>query len=33
MAEGISEKQTDSRGELTKEILEDEEKIFKEFFK
>ncbi len=33
MTEGISEKQTDSRGELTKEILEDEEKIFKEFFK
>ena len=30
---GISEKLTDSRGELTKEILEDEEKIFNEFFK
>ena len=30
---GISEKQTDSRGELTKEILEDEENIFQDFFK
>ena len=30
---GISEKQTDSREELTTEILEDEEKIFNEFFK
>ena len=30
---GISEKQTDSRGELTNEILEDEEKTFQEFFK
>ena len=30
---GISEKLTDSRGELTKEILEDEEKMFNEFFK
>ncbi|MBR3661381.1 MAG: hypothetical protein IKN63_05760 [Bacilli bacterium] len=30
---GISEKQTDSRGELTKEILEDETNIFQEFFK
>ncbi len=33
LTEGISESQTDSRGELTKEILEDEEKQFKEFFK
>ena len=32
MTSGISEKQTDSRGELTEEILEDEEKLFKEFF-
>ncbi len=30
---GISEKQTDSREELTEEILKDEEEIFKEFFK
>lgn len=30
---GISEKQTDSREELTKEILEDEEKLFNDFFK
>ena len=30
---GISKKQTDSREELTKEILEDEEREFKEFFK
>ena len=33
LVEGISEKQTDSREELTKEMLEDEEKIFNEFFK
>ncbi len=32
LVEGISDKQTDSREELTKEILEDEEKIFTEFF-
>ena len=30
---GISEKQQDSREELTKEILEDEEELFEEFFK
>lgn len=30
---GTSDKQTDSREELTKEILEDEEKLFNEFFK
>lgn len=30
---GTSEKQTDSREELTKEILEDEEKLFNDFFK
>ena len=30
---GISEKQTDSRGELTTEILDDEQKMFNEFFK
>ena len=30
--EGISEKQTDSREKLSKEILSDEEKIFNEFF-
>jgi len=29
---GISDKQTDSREELTKEMLEDEEKAFKDFF-
>ena len=29
---GISDKQTDSRQELNDEILEDEEKHFKEFF-
>ena len=33
LVEGISDKQTDSREELTKEMLEDEEKIFNEFFK
>ncbi len=33
LVEGISEKQTDSREELTKEILDDEEKIFNDFFK
>ena len=33
MVTGISEKQKDAREELTKEILEDEEKIFDEFFK
>ena len=32
MVSGTSDKQTDSRGELTKEILEDEENIFNEFF-
>ena len=32
LVEGISTKQTDSREELTKEMLEDEENIFKEFF-
>ena len=33
MVEGISEKQKDARGELTEEILKDEETIFDEFFK
>lgn len=33
LVSGISEKQTDSREELTTEILEDEEKIFNDFFK
>ena len=32
MVEGISDKQKDSREELTEEILEDEEKIFNDFF-
>ena len=32
MVEGISGKQKDSREELTEEILEDEEKIFNDFF-
>ena len=32
LVSGISDKQTDSRSELTKEILDDEEKIFTEFF-
>ena len=32
MIEGISDKQKDSREELTKEMLEDEEKIFNDFF-
>lgn len=32
LVEGISDKQTDSRGELTKEILQDEETIFEGFF-
>lgn len=32
ITEGISDKQTDSRGELTEEILKDEEKLFNEFF-
>ena len=32
MTSGISDKQTDSRGELTDEILTDEESLFKEFF-
>ena len=32
LAEGISEKQTDSRSELTDEILKDEEKQFSDFF-
>ena len=30
---GLSDKQLDSRGELTEEILKDQEKIFNEFFK
>ena len=33
LVEGISDKQTDSRGELTDEILKDEENIFTQFFK
>ena len=33
LEEGISDKQTDSREELTDEILKDEEKLFNEFFK
>ena len=32
LEEGISEKQTDSRGELTEEILKDEEDLFNAFF-
>ena len=32
-AEGISDKQKDAREELSKEILEDEERLFNEFFK
>jgi hypothetical protein len=32
MVEGISDKQKDSREELTEEMLEDEEKIFNDFF-
>ena len=32
MTEGISEKQKDSREELTEEILNDEERMFNEFF-
>lgn len=32
MVEGISEKQTDSREELTEEILKDEQEIFEGFF-
>ena len=32
LVEGISDKQTDSREELTEEMLKDEEKIFEEFF-
>ncbi len=32
MSSGRSDKQTDSREELTKEMLEDEEKAFKDFF-
>lgn len=32
MTTGISEKQEDSRDELTKEILEDEERLFSDFF-
>ncbi len=32
LVEGISDKQKDSREELTKEILDDEQKIFEEFF-
>ena len=33
MVEGISDKLTDPRGELTEEILADEEAVFDEFFK
>ncbi len=33
ITEGISDKQTDSREELTEEILKDEEALFTEFFK
>lgn len=33
LVEGISSLQTDARGELTKEILDEEESIFEEFFK
>ena len=33
LVEGISSKQTDSREELTKEMLDDEERIFSDFFK
>ena len=33
MVSGISEKQTDSREELTTQMLEDETKIFEDFFK
>lgn len=33
LVSGISSKQTDSRGELTDEILEDQENIFNKFFK
>ena len=33
LTEGISDKQKDSREKLTSEILEDEEELFKEFFK
>ena len=32
LIEGISENQTDSRMELTDEILEDEENLFSDFF-
>lgn len=32
MVAGISDKQSDSRGELTEEILKDEEEIFEDFF-
>lgn len=32
MTEGISQKQSDARGELTEEILKDEEEMFTEFF-
>ena len=32
-AEGISDKQKDAMEELSKEILEDEERLFNEFFK
>lgn len=32
LVSGISDKQTDSRAELTKEILQDEDNIFKDFF-
>ena len=33
LIEGISEKQTEYNGELTEEILKDEQKIFNDFFK
>lgn len=33
LTEGISDKQKDSREKLTKEMLKDEEELFKEFFK
>ena len=33
LVEGISDRQKDSREDLTKEMLKDEEKIFNEFFK
>ena len=33
LIEGISEKQTEFNGELTEEIIKDEQKIFSDFFK